>query len=47
MFVPNFLFFELFSVGFLVDAFKSILEAAVVLLEDSVLGGQVEGVVSL
>jgi len=47
VFVPDTVGFEFSLVGFGVDLSKDILESAVVLLEDGVLGGQVEGVLSV
>jgi len=47
VFIPDAVGFKFSLVGFVVDLSKDILESSVVLLEDSVLGRQVEGVLSV
>jgi len=47
VFVPDAVGFEFSLVGFVVDLSKDVLESSVVLLEDSVLGRQVERVLSV
>jgi hypothetical protein len=47
MLIPEFLFFELFLVGFFVDSLEGILESAVVFFHDGIFGSQIERVLSL